>query len=256
MGAVVGAIASGNVPAGGNGDAFSSWMQPLPLLTGAMFVATGAYLSAVFLVGDARRAGEAELERYFVAPRPRRRGGRRRRRRLRPGRAARRSALHLRPPRRPGTAAGDPLGALRRRPAGGAAAGRAAPAAPARRRRRRRRDLGLGRRPVPLPAADLPDDRAGAAAPDATLDVVFVVFVDRRGPRPALAGPALRRSASATCSSTTARGPCDDGRIKRSSSTSTAPCWSPAAPARSPGSAPSASCTGSTPTSRSTPTPA
>jgi cytochrome d ubiquinol oxidase subunit II len=66
MGAVVGAIASGNVPADGNGDAFSSWLQPLPLLTGAMFVASGAYLSAVFLVGDARRAGEADLERYFV----------------------------------------------------------------------------------------------------------------------------------------------------------------------------------------------
>ncbi len=66
MGAVVGAIASGNVPAGGEGDAFSSWLEPLPLLTGAMFVATGAYLSAVFLVGDARRAGEADLERYFV----------------------------------------------------------------------------------------------------------------------------------------------------------------------------------------------
>ena len=66
MGAVVGAIASGNVPADGNGDAFSSWLEPLPLLTGAMFVATGAYLSAVFLVGDARRAGEGDLERYFV----------------------------------------------------------------------------------------------------------------------------------------------------------------------------------------------
>jgi cytochrome d ubiquinol oxidase subunit II len=66
MGAVVGAIASGNVPAAGNGDAFSSWLEPLPLLTGAMFVATGAYLSAVFLVGDARRAGEEDLERYFV----------------------------------------------------------------------------------------------------------------------------------------------------------------------------------------------
>ena len=66
MGTVVGAIASGNVPAEGNGDAFSSWLEPLPLLTGAMFVATGAYLSAVFLVGDARRAGEADMERYFV----------------------------------------------------------------------------------------------------------------------------------------------------------------------------------------------
>jgi cytochrome d ubiquinol oxidase subunit II len=66
MGAVVGAIAAGNVPAEGNGDAFSSWLEPLSLLTGAMFVATGAYLSAVFLVGDARRAGEDEMEHYFV----------------------------------------------------------------------------------------------------------------------------------------------------------------------------------------------
>jgi cytochrome bd ubiquinol oxidase subunit II len=66
MGTVVGAIASGNVPADGNGAPFSSWLEPLPLLTGAMFVATGAYLSAVFLVGDARRAGERDMERYFV----------------------------------------------------------------------------------------------------------------------------------------------------------------------------------------------
>jgi cytochrome bd ubiquinol oxidase subunit II len=66
MGTVVGAIAAGNVPPEGNGDAFSTWLQPLPLLIGAMFVATGAYLAAVFLVGDARRAGEEKLERYFV----------------------------------------------------------------------------------------------------------------------------------------------------------------------------------------------
>lgn len=65
MGTVVGAIAAGNVPAEGNGDAFSSWLQPLPLLVGAIFVVSGAYLAAVFLVGDARRAGEEEMERYF-----------------------------------------------------------------------------------------------------------------------------------------------------------------------------------------------
>jgi cytochrome d ubiquinol oxidase subunit II len=65
MGAVVGAIAAGNVPAAGNGDAFSTWLQPLPLLIGAMFVATSAYLAGVFLVGDARRAGDEEMERYF-----------------------------------------------------------------------------------------------------------------------------------------------------------------------------------------------
>ena len=83
MGTVVGAIASGNVPADGNGDAFSSWLAPLPLLTGAMFVATGAYLSAVFLVGDARRAGDDETGALLRAPGPGRRRGRRRRRRRR-----------------------------------------------------------------------------------------------------------------------------------------------------------------------------
>jgi cytochrome bd ubiquinol oxidase subunit II len=66
MGTVVGAIASGEVPADGNGAPFSSWLAPLPLLTGALFVASGAYLAAVFLVGDARRHGEADLEGYFV----------------------------------------------------------------------------------------------------------------------------------------------------------------------------------------------
>jgi cytochrome d ubiquinol oxidase subunit II len=66
MGAVVGAIAGGNVPGNGNGAPFSSWLAPLPLLSGAMFVASGAYLSAVFLIGDARRAGDEALQRYFA----------------------------------------------------------------------------------------------------------------------------------------------------------------------------------------------
>jgi cytochrome bd ubiquinol oxidase subunit II len=67
MGAVVGAIAAGNVPAEGNGDAFSSWLAPLPLLTGALFVAAGAYLAAVFLVVDSHRAGDKEMEGYFAS---------------------------------------------------------------------------------------------------------------------------------------------------------------------------------------------
>jgi len=65
MGAVVGAVAAGNVPAEGNGDAFSSWIAPLPLLVGALFVASGAYLAAIFLIADAARSGENGLERYF-----------------------------------------------------------------------------------------------------------------------------------------------------------------------------------------------
>ena len=68
MGTVVGAIASGRVPVGNAaGDPVTSWLNPLSLLVGALFVATGAYLAAVFLVSDARRAGDADLERYFTA---------------------------------------------------------------------------------------------------------------------------------------------------------------------------------------------
>ncbi len=66
MGTVVGAIAAGNVPAAGNGAAFSSWIAPLPLLVGALFVASGAYVAAVFLVTDARHAEAADLEEYFA----------------------------------------------------------------------------------------------------------------------------------------------------------------------------------------------
>ncbi len=67
MGTVVGAIASGRVPVGNAaGDAVTSWLNAVSLLTGALFVATGAYLAAVFLVSDARRAGDQDLERYFA----------------------------------------------------------------------------------------------------------------------------------------------------------------------------------------------
>ena len=67
MGTVVGAIAGGRVPVGNaTGDFVTSWLNPLSLVIGALFVATGAYLSAVFLVSDARRAGATDLERYFA----------------------------------------------------------------------------------------------------------------------------------------------------------------------------------------------
>jgi len=67
MGTVVGAVAAGRVPLGNaEGDPVTSWLSIVPLLTGALFVATSAYLAAVFLVSDSRRAGDAELERYFT----------------------------------------------------------------------------------------------------------------------------------------------------------------------------------------------
>src|SRR5258706_4789497 len=65
LGAVVGAIASGRVPVNGNGDRLTSWCNATSIVIGLLFVATGAYLSATFLVADARRAGDAELEGYF-----------------------------------------------------------------------------------------------------------------------------------------------------------------------------------------------
>jgi cytochrome d ubiquinol oxidase subunit II len=67
MGTVVGAIASGRVPVGNAaGDPVSSWLNGPSIITGVLFVATSAYLAAVFLVSDARRAGDAELEEYFA----------------------------------------------------------------------------------------------------------------------------------------------------------------------------------------------
>jgi cytochrome bd ubiquinol oxidase subunit II len=67
MGTVVGAIAGERVPVGNEaGDLVTSWLNPLSIVLGALFVTTGAYLSAVFLVSEARRAGTPDLERYFV----------------------------------------------------------------------------------------------------------------------------------------------------------------------------------------------
>ncbi len=66
MGAVVGAIATGGVPASGDGDPISSWVGPAPLFFGVVFVATGAYLAAVLLIGDAARSGAKDMERYFA----------------------------------------------------------------------------------------------------------------------------------------------------------------------------------------------
>jgi cytochrome d ubiquinol oxidase subunit II len=67
MGTVVGAVASGRVPLGNaQGDAVTSWLNGVSLLTGALFVATSSYLAAVFLITDSRHAGDADLERYFT----------------------------------------------------------------------------------------------------------------------------------------------------------------------------------------------
>jgi cytochrome d ubiquinol oxidase subunit II len=67
MGTVVGAVAGGRVPVGNAaGDSVTSWFNPLSIVIGVLFVATSAYLAAVFLVSDARRAGTPDLEAYFT----------------------------------------------------------------------------------------------------------------------------------------------------------------------------------------------
>ena len=43
------------------GDAITSWWNPTSVLVGALAVVTGAYLAAVYLAADARRAGEDDL---------------------------------------------------------------------------------------------------------------------------------------------------------------------------------------------------
>jgi len=68
MGTVLGAIASGRVPVGNAAGApWSSWLNSTSLLTGALGVVTGAYLSAVFLAGDSERAEQPALVRAFRA---------------------------------------------------------------------------------------------------------------------------------------------------------------------------------------------
>jgi cytochrome d ubiquinol oxidase subunit II len=68
LGTVAGAIASGRVPVGNAaGDLITSWLNPTSLLTGALAVATGGYLAAVYLAADARRLGERTLEHDFRA---------------------------------------------------------------------------------------------------------------------------------------------------------------------------------------------
>jgi cytochrome d ubiquinol oxidase subunit II len=66
MGTVVGAIAAGEVPAGGDGDPTGSWIGFLPLVTGALFVVVASYTAAVFLVRDSGARGDEELRDYFA----------------------------------------------------------------------------------------------------------------------------------------------------------------------------------------------
>jgi cytochrome d ubiquinol oxidase subunit II len=66
LGTVVGAIASGRVPAGiATGHLFTSWLNPTSAVSGALAVGVTAYLAAVFLTRDAQRSGQPDLTEAF-----------------------------------------------------------------------------------------------------------------------------------------------------------------------------------------------
>jgi cytochrome d ubiquinol oxidase subunit II len=66
LGAVVGGVASGRVPAGiAAGDVVTSWVNPTSVLGGVLAVLVCAYLAAVFLCADARREGAEDLAEQF-----------------------------------------------------------------------------------------------------------------------------------------------------------------------------------------------
>jgi cytochrome bd ubiquinol oxidase subunit II len=66
LGATLGGIASGRVPVGNaDGDPVSSWLNGTSILIGAIAVISGAYLAAVYLAGDAQRAGLPDMVRAF-----------------------------------------------------------------------------------------------------------------------------------------------------------------------------------------------
>ena len=66
LGCAVGAVASGQVPAGGDaGDPISSWTNATSLLSGVLAVVTGAYIAAIYLAADATREGLADLAEAF-----------------------------------------------------------------------------------------------------------------------------------------------------------------------------------------------
>jgi cytochrome bd ubiquinol oxidase subunit II len=66
LGAAAGGVAAGRVPRGvGAGNAITSWWNPVSVLTGTLAVAVCAYLAAVYLTADARRARDDGLAATF-----------------------------------------------------------------------------------------------------------------------------------------------------------------------------------------------
>jgi cytochrome d ubiquinol oxidase subunit II len=66
LGTVVGGVASSRVPPGiATGDVVTSWLNPTSILGGVLAVTVCAYLASVYLVFDARRLVEPDMVEYF-----------------------------------------------------------------------------------------------------------------------------------------------------------------------------------------------
>lgn len=66
MGTVIGAIATGQVPAGATGASLAAWTGAMPLLTGLLFTGACGYLAAVYLTAEAGRRGDRRMAAYFT----------------------------------------------------------------------------------------------------------------------------------------------------------------------------------------------
>jgi cytochrome bd ubiquinol oxidase subunit II len=66
MGTVIGAVATGAVPASPSHASQQAWTSPTALLAGFLFVAACGYLAAVYLVGEAARRADGRMQAYFT----------------------------------------------------------------------------------------------------------------------------------------------------------------------------------------------
>jgi cytochrome bd ubiquinol oxidase subunit II len=65
LGAAIGAVATGRVTTDRAGNVPDAWLNPVAVMTGALFVSSCAYISAVYLVGDSHHRDDPDMVTYF-----------------------------------------------------------------------------------------------------------------------------------------------------------------------------------------------
>jgi cytochrome d ubiquinol oxidase subunit II len=66
MGAVIGGIVAGKIPATATHASLAAWTGSMSLVTGFLFVGACGYLAAVYLVGEAAERGDRRMQAYFT----------------------------------------------------------------------------------------------------------------------------------------------------------------------------------------------